>query len=94
MLKLFLLHPSRHSTGSRPVCSASTHLALAELSVNTMLAVIVALAILVILATCFLGGAGDFDWSCDEKTLSPKQFEHVDIGDQSYSYSGVQGGQW
>jgi len=30
------------------------HLALAELSINTMLAVIVALAILIILATCIL----------------------------------------
>ncbi len=60
-----------------------------------MLAVVVALAILIIPATCFLEDAGVFDWSCDEHSLSlNKTLSVVDIGDQSYSYSGVQGGQW
>ncbi len=35
-----------------------------------MLAVVVALAILIVLASCFLGGAGVLDWSCDEQSLS------------------------
>ena len=69
-----LCHPSRHSTRSHSVCSASTHL-------NTMLAVIVALAILVILATCFLGDARVFGWSYIEQRQSLESCECADIGD-------------
>jgi len=35
-----------------------------------MLADIVALAILIVLATCFLGDAGIIDWSYNEQSLS------------------------
>ena len=46
-----------------------------------MLAVIVALAILVILATCFLGDAGVFSWSYIEQRQSLENCECGDIGD-------------